>query len=151
MTKLSTPISSIIQICENPKFLHWKFQISGEISLFSLILRLLLFKKHYFSILLGEVFLSTWECYTRNEEKCGLLNFSTRALAVVVKTNSSTRGCAACGKFVFTTPAKPLVGNWECAIRDSWGICFSRIRGFATHVGKTHPYFSPDRNWLIPI
>ena len=69
--------------------------------------------------------LSTWECYTRTEEKCGLLNFSTRGLAVVVKTNSSTRGCAACGEFAFTTPAKPLVGN-----------LFVPIRGFAAHREK---------------
>ena len=34
--------------------------------------------------------LSLWECYIRTEEKCGLLNFSTHGLAVVVKTNSST-------------------------------------------------------------
>ena len=54
------------------------------------------------------------------------------------------------GNFYFITPAKPFVGNWECAIRDSWGICFSLIRGFATHEGKPHPYFSPDREWLNP-
>ena len=78
--------------------------------------------------------LSTWECYTRTEEKCGLLNFSTRGLAVVVKTNSSTRGCAACGEFVFTTPAKPLVGN-----------LFFPIRGFATHREKSRPQFSSVR------
>ena len=78
--------------------------------------------------------LSTWECYTRTEEKCGLLNYSTRGLAVVVKTNSSTRGCAACGEFVFTTPAKPLVGN-----------LFFPIRGFATHREKSRPQFSSVR------
>ena len=63
--------------------------------------------------------LSTWECYTRTEEKCGLLNFSTRGLAVVVKTNSSTRGCATCGEFALTTPAKPIVGNLFFPIRPT--------------------------------
>ena len=55
--------------------------------------------------------LSLWECYICTEEKCGLLNFSTLGLAVVVKTNSSTRNFAACGEFAFITPAKPFVGN----------------------------------------
>ena len=82
--------------------------------------------------------LSTWECYTRTEEKCGLLNFSTRGLAVVVKTNSSTRGCATCGEFVFTTPAKPLVGN-----------LFFPVRDFATHREKSRPQFSSVRVQLI--
>ena len=59
--------------------------------------------------------LSTWECYTRTEEKCGLLNFSTRGLAVVVKTNSSTR-------------AVPLVDNLFSPrlLSHSWEIYFSR-------------------------
>ena len=55
--------------------------------------------------------LSLWECYIRTEEKCGLLNFSTHGLAVVVKTNSSTRSFTACREYAFTMPAKPLVGN----------------------------------------
>jgi hypothetical protein len=49
-----------------------------------------------------EFSLSLWECYIRTKEKCGLLNFSTHGLEGVVKTNSSTRGFAACGEFVFT-------------------------------------------------
>ena len=47
-----------------------------------------------------EFSLSLWECYIRTEEKCGLLNFSTRGLAVVVKTNSSTRGFVASGELL---------------------------------------------------
>ena len=78
--------------------------------------------------------LPLWECYIRIEEKCGLLNFSTHGLAVVVKTNSSTRGFATCGEFAFTTPAKPLVGN-----------LFFPICGFATHREKSRPQFSSVR------
>ena len=77
--------------------------------------------------------LSLWECYIRTEEKywhsSGLLNFSTHGFAVVLKTNSSTHGFATCGKFAFTMPAKPLVGN-----------LFFAIRGFATHIADTTPW-----------
>ena len=74
--------------------------------------------------------------------------FPIHGLAVVMKKNSPLAASPLVGEFFFPTRAKSFVGKMECAIRDSWGILFSHIRGFATHMGKSHPYFSPDRDWL---
>ena len=84
--------------------------------------------------------LSLWECYIRTEEKCGLLNFSTHGLAVVVKTNACTRDFATCGEFAFTTPAKPLVGKIQTTILLSTGIAhFS-----SQELDPVHPDFIPQ-------
>ena len=83
------------------EFIIWHITTSGEMTKFSL---------------------SLCECYIRTEEKCGLLNFFTHGLAVVMKTNSSTLGFAACREFAFTTPAKPLVGKIQTTILLSTGI-----------------------------
>ena len=87
------------------EFIIWHITTSGEMTKFSL---------------------SLCECYIRTEEKCGLLNFSTHGLAVVVKANSPQASKPRVGTFV-----KPLVGN-----------LFFPIHGFTTHREKSRPYFS---------
>ena len=59
-----------------------------------------------------------------------------------MKNNFPIRGFATHGEIIVSLLLQSLSwGIWECAIRDSWGIFFSYIRGCATHIGKIPSLF----------
>ena len=73
---------------------------------------------------------------------CSSWFFPIHGLAVVVKNNFPICGFATHGEIIVSLLLQSLSwGIWECAIRDSWGILFSYIRGFATHIGKIPSLF----------